>query len=458
MMNKKGVFGILPSFLVNLIYSLVLILLITLLLVLIWNSIFGNDNKTEKDNFETLYRLIESKSKSNAAYDSTKVTIYLVKTGIFTTDHNIIFFSDETALQCDNGKPIYRPSECGDTTVSCLCLYDSDPDRAEDEKDDDVIMCKRFSTLFKISREDYQIANYSDDCKRSISKEYLNLIVGVQNTNTRRVFVWENTEENRKMDEQLKKQSCPEKTGICAGRKDSEIVYALNDVNTACRAIDPNKYYWEAKCVFKDKKCELECLGEDCSKISSCSDFNFNKDFYIKNSKEEFFCNNNICNKQCVGNLIEQYSCINGKEQDCKDLINNNKLDAFTESCSVEIGQYSSLINSKKNYNNAKIIDLGDITAFDSKKQNSKNYDCKGEIEKYFKKQPVLICIPGIDCTPFITKNPPVDIKKIITDCEANPMRVAGTVVITKSNNCNELTKYFTEANTCSDKKIERFV
>lgn len=464
-MNKKGdVIGFIPMILLKLIFATLLILLITWLIVSLWLSIFGNVNKTEKDNFETLFKLMESKSKSSIDYDSTKLTVYLVKTGILSTDHTIQFFGpDETFLNCAGGKAMKRPSDCGDIQKSCLCLFDSDPDRHPDESDDDLIECKTFSTAFKIESKDFQISNKSNDCKRIIDNEYMQLIVGVQNSaGKRRVFVWENTPENRKLDEQLKKKECPEKTGLCAGKKDSEIVYDLQQVAIECSRKDPNKFYSEAKCVFDGTKCNIECTGVECSKIQTCEDFNINKDFYVTGTQEEYFCKNRACNKQCSGNLIEQYTCLSGKEKDCKDLINDVKIPDFIANCAVEIGQFSSLTSGTKDYSNAKMTEVGDIIGYDSKKQNTNNIQCKAEIEKYFKKYNVLVCIPGksAGCNSFVLPNPtpPKDIQDMLNTCGINPQKGGKTVFITRYDVCNDLTNYFTDAYNCADAVTPRFV
>ncbi len=462
-MNKKGdTIGFLPMVLIKLIFAVLLIFLITWLMVSLWQSMFGNENKTEKDNFDTLYKLMESKSRSGIDYDSTKLTVYLVKTGILTTDHTIHFFGpDEKNLNCVGGKMMKRPDDCKDIKKSCLCLFDSDPDRWPDESDDDLIECKEFTTGFKIEANDFQISNKSDDCLRAIDNEYMQLIIGVQNSGgKKRVFVWENNEENRKLDEQLQKKLCPEKTGLCVGKKDSEIVYDLQQVAIECSHKDPNKFYSEAKCVFDGKKCDIECTGTDCSAIQTCKDFNINKDFYVTGTKEEYFCKNRACNKQCSGSLIEQYTCVQGKEQDCKDLINDVKIPGFVSNCSVEIGQFSSLTSGQKNYNNAKITEVGDIISFDSKKQNIKNVQCKAEIEKYFRKYNVLVCIPGKDCNPFVITSPapPKDVQDMLTNCGINPEKGAGTVFITRYGPCNDLTNYFTDAYACADAATPRFI
>lgn len=461
-MNKKGdTIGFLPMVLIKLIFAALLILLITWLMISLWQSLFGNENKTEKDNFETLHKLIESKANSNKDYDSTKLTVYLVKTGMLTTDHTIHFFGpNEVSIPC-TGDSLFRPSDCGDNAKPCLCLYDSDPDRGKDDRDDDVIMCKPFTQVFDIADKDFQMVNFSDDCERIIDNEYMQLIVGVQKAGgKKRVFVWENTEENRKLDEQLQKKQCPEKTGLCAGKKDSEIVYDLQQVAIECSHKDPNKFYSEAKCVFDGTKCNIECAGTDCSAIQTCQDFNINKDFYVNGTKEEYFCKNRACNKQCSGNLIEQYTCVQGKEQDCKDLINDMKIPGFISNCSVEIGQFSNLTSGPKNYNNAKITEVGDIIAFDSKKQNTKNMQCKAEIEKYFKKYNVLVCIPGKDCNSFVITNPapPKDVEDMLKNCGINPEKGAGTVFITRYGPCTDLTNYFTDAYNCADAMTPRFM
>lgn len=455
-MKKNGVVGFLPMVLVKLIFALLLILLITWLLVSLWTALFGNEDKTTKDSFETLFKLIDSKSQRNVNYESTKYTLYT------QDDYRVFFFAaNEQQISCVNGKPVLRPTDC-DIKKSCLCLYNDDPDRDSEDRDDEVVMCKEFKQVFSIDKKDFQLVNYNDDCDKNYNGEYANVIVGVHNIDgKKRVFVWENNDTNRKLDEQLQKKACPEKTGLCAGRKDSEVVYDLKEVAIECSHKDSNKFYWEAKCVFDGTKCNVECTGEQCSTINSCTDFNINKDFYVVNTKEEYFCKNGACNKQCSGNLIEQYTCMTGKEQECKDLINDVKLGDFISSCSVEVGPYSKLTSGKKNYDAAKITELGDIIGFDSKKQNTKNYDCQAEIEKYFKKQAVIVCIPGINCNAFVITNPapPANIQQLLQNCDINPMRAGETIAITKQGVlCSELKNYFTEAYTCADTATPRFV
>lgn len=456
MMKKKGVIGFLPMVLIKLIFAVLLILLITWLLVSLWMALFGNEDKTTKDSFETLFNIIDSKSQKSIDYESTKYTSY-------TRDNHRIFFfaANEQQISCINGKPVLRPTDC-DIKKSCLCLYDDDPDRDEEDKDDEVVMCKEFKQVFSIEKKDFQLVDYNNDCDKNYEGEYVNLIVGVQNSgNKRRVFVWENNDANRKIDEQLKKKMCPEKTGLCVGKKDSEVVYNLQQVAIECSRKDPNKFYWEAKCIFDGTKCDVECVGEQCSTITSCTDFNINKDFYVTNTKEEYFCNNRACNKQCTGNLIEQYTCITGKEQDCKDLINDVKLPDFVSDCSVEVGPYSSLTSGQKNYNAAKMIELGDIIGFDSKKQNTNKYNCRAEIEKYFKKYPVSVCIPGVECNAFVITNPapPEKIQRLLQNCDINPMRAGGTIAITRQGvTCDELNNYFTNAYNCADTATPRFI
>lgn len=460
-MKKKGATDFLPTVLVKLVFAVGLILLISWLLVSIYTSIFGSENKTEKDNFNTLFNLIESKSKSSESYSSSKLTIYLIKTkgvpGILTTDHTIHFFpANKDYISCKDGENIYRPSSCDVKDKPCLCLYDSDPDRAKDEADDDVIICKQFSNNFNIDNKDFQLVKYDNDCLRAVDTEYINLIVGVQNYKNRRVFVWLNNEENRVLDEKLTKKICPDKTGLCSGIRDGDIITDLKKVNDACKSKD--YFYSQAKCVLEKDKCKIECTGTKCDTIKTCSDFNINSDFYIKNSTQEYFCNNNACNKQCIGSSIEQYTCIKGKENDCKELLTNIKIPGFVSNCSIIIGDFSELTNNNINYQNAKILQLGDIISFDSKKQNSNNYNCKGEIEKYFKKNNIFVCKEGVNCNDFVSKNPPKEIENIITKCEINPFRAAGTIVITRKNSCIDIEPYFTQAYSCSDKKIERFI
>ncbi|GIU69251.1 MAG: hypothetical protein KatS3mg002_0487 [Candidatus Woesearchaeota archaeon] len=461
-MKKKGATDFIPTVLVKLVFAVGLILLLTWFLISIYTAIFGNENKTEKDNFNTLFNLIESKSKSNKEYDSAKLTIYLIRTNALLTDHTIHFFpANKDYISCNNGKPIYRPSTCDIKDKPCLCLYDSDPDRAEDEADDDVIICKQFSTNFKIENTDFQLVDYNNDCSRTDRKQYIDLIVGVENANNnKRVFVWLNNESNRLLDEKLKKKLCPEKTGLCSGKRDGDVIndfYDLQRINSECKAND--YFYHEAKCVFEKDKCKVECIGTKCDTIKSCSDFNINEDFYIAYTNQEYFCNNNACNKNCVGSVVEQYTCIKGKEEDCKKLLNNQILEEFTSSCSVVIGQFSELTSQNINYQNAKIIELGDIISFDSKKQNSKKYNCKAEIEKYFKKYPVFVCKEGVDCNGFVTKSKIYELITNIERCSTiNPFRAAGTIVMTRVDDCPEIKTYFTEAYTCSNKKIERFI
>lgn len=453
-MNKKAeVEGFMPMVLVKLIFALVLILLITWLLVNLWLALFGNTNKTEKDNFETLFKLIESKSQTAKDYDSNKLTVYLIKTGMLTSDHTIHFFSDNKYIECGSDD-IYRPTECGENDVSCLCLYDSDPDRGEDEKDDDVIACERFKGLFKISNEDYQLANYSDDCDRIIDNEYMKLIVGVDNSNNKkRIFVWEDTTENRALDEIMKKKLCPDKdtNSLCYGKKDSEIVTDFQKVNTECRKIDNTKAYFEATCTVEKDKCKVDCKGIDCAS-TTCYDFNVNKDFYVKGSKEEYFCTNNPCGTKCAGQIIEQYTCIKGKDKECKEFIEDKTIPGIIGNCSMIIGQYSDLLNNPKKYQDVKMTEVGDIIGFDSKSQhNTANIDCKSEIEKYFQKYNVLVCIPGKDCSQFVTTNPkpPQVIQDMLTNCNINPIKTSNNIIITQYNTCPGLENYFTEAYTC---------
>ena len=460
-MNKNGdTIGFLPMVLIKLIFALLLILLITWLLINLWGALFGNDDETERDNFETLFKLIESKSQSTKPYESTRLTIYLVKTSgptaWATTDHTIQFFPhNQLSIMCTGGKPIYRPSDCSDKTKPCLCLYDSDPDRPEDEKDDDVIMCKQFTKSFDIAKEDdFQLSNINDDCKRVNKKEYNQLIVGVQNVaGKKRVFVWQDTPENRFIDEQLKLKECPEKTGVCAGIKTGEIAYDFQKVNAQCVQKDPNKFYSQATCIYDGTKCDVECIGTDCSTISTCNDFNINKDFYVKNTKEEFFCNSGSCNKQCSGHIIEQYTCLPNKDQECRDLINDISIPDFISNCAVTIGPFSKLTSGKKDYNNAKIVEVGDIIGFDDKKQNTANINCVAEIEKYFKGYNVLMCIPGVDCNSFVitSPKPAAEIQKMLDTCGINPERGAGTVFITQYDACPGLENYFTQAYSCKD-------
>jgi hypothetical protein len=467
-MNKRAeVEGDVPMILVKLIFASLLILLVTWLLVSLWMAMFGNDNKTEKDNFETLYKLIDAKSKSTTEYDSTRVTIYLVQTkgitGILTTDHTIQFFSpNEDPIQCAGGDPLYRPSDCGDKTLPCICLYDSDPDRPQDDKDDDVIECKQFSTSFDIANDDFQLVDYSDDCLRTIDNEYMKLIVGVQNSGgKRRVFVWQDTPENRALDIQLQKNNCPNTAGLCKDKKDSEIITDFKQVNDECAKADPSKFYSEAKCVFNGKECSVKCTGTDCSSIKTCQDFNFNKDYFVEKSSEEYLCKNKICGKTCSGNLIEQYTCLPNKEQECKDLINDVTIPDFISNCAVVIGPFSSLTSGNKNYDNAKMTELGDIIGFDSTKQNTANIQCQSEIEKYFKKYPVLVCKSGVDCIPFVRKSPPPskDIQDLLDNCKINPMSAGRTVTITRQDViCAELNNYFTSAYNCADAVTPRFV
>ena len=137
------------------------------------------------------------------------------------------------------------------------------------------------------------------------------------------------------------------------------------------------------------------------------------------------------------------------------------KLPDFVSSCLVKIGQYSKLLPGNKNFNAAKITEFGDIIGFDSKKQNTHNYNCKTEIEKYFKKFPVKVCIPGVDCNPFIISNPkpPANIQALLNNCDINPVRVGNTVAITRQGvACAELNNYFINAYTCSDTATPRFV
>jgi len=463
--NKKGdTIGFLPMVLIKLIFAAILILLITWLMVSLWQSMFGNTNKTEKDNFNTLFKLMESKSNPNnkLAYDSTRLSVYLIKTGVLTTDHTIQFFGpDETFLACGGGIAMKRPNDCSDIKKSCLCLFDSDPDRLPDESDDDLIECKQFSTGFKITTNDFQISNKSDDCLRAIDKEYMQLIVGQHTVGgQKRVFVWQDSPENRKLDEQLQLKQCPSTSGICANRKDGEIVYDFQQVAIECSRKDPNKFYTQAKCIFDGKKCDVECTGTDCSAISTCTDFNINQDFYVTNTKEEYFCKNRACNKQCSGNLIEQYTCLPNKEQECKDLINDVTIPDFISNCAVIIGPFSNLTSGQKNYNNAKMMEVGDIIGYDSKKQNTNNINCKVKIEEHFRKYNVLACIPGVDCNSFVIKNPkpPAEIQKILDTCGINPQKGGGTVFITQYGVCNELTNYFTDTYNCADAATPRFV
>ncbi|MGV8150593.1 MAG: hypothetical protein ACP5NV_02590 [Candidatus Woesearchaeota archaeon] len=449
-MNKKAeVEGFMPMVLVKLIFAVVLILLVTLLLVMLWNALFGNDNKTEKDNFETLFKLIESKQKSIDEYDSARLTIYLETGYLLTSSHTIFFFSDDDRIECKDSKPIYRPSDCK-TGTSCLCLYDSDPDRGADEKDEDVIMCKNFNSLFKIEKNDFQIINFEDECDRNFDGDYANLIVGVHNTDQKkRVFVWKDTPENRKLDEQFKKNRCPETTGLCKDRRDSEVIYNFEEVNKECTLKDSTKAYFEAKCVLENGKCNAECQGIPCSELS-CEKRNVDEDFYVKNSKEEYFCNNKICGETCNNYIIQQYSCINGKEKECKELLDETTIPGFIGNCSVIIGEYSEFNTAKKNYDDLKLYQLGDIVGFDDSK-NTISINCKSTIEQHFKKYPILVCIPGIDCNGFVIKNPePIkEIKDMISNCEVTAMRAGGKIFITEHNSCTDLSNYFTQAHRC---------
>lgn len=456
-MNKRAeVEGFMPMVLVKLIFALLLILLITWLLVSLWTAIFGSENKTEKDNFETLFKLIDSKSKSVTEFDSSRLTVYLITTGFLSSDHTIHFFApNDITIKCAKGEPINRPSDCDDNTKACLCLYDSNPDRDEEDKDDEVIVCEQFTESFKIAPDDFQLANYSDDCSRSIDNEYMQLIVGVQNSNNnKRVFVWQNTPENRALIEQMQKKECPNTAGACKDKKDSEVITDLKTVNDACKSFDPNKIYSQVKCVLENNMCKVECTGDPCSSTQACRDFNIDKDFYTAGSKEEYSCKNNPCGKQCSANLIEQYSCITGKEQECKDLINDITFPGFVANCSVVIGPYSSLTVGAKNYNAAKMIEVGDIIGFDSTRQNTENIDCQTEIEKSFKKYPVRVCIPGKNCNDFVTNNPnaPDAVTYSLNNCQINPQKAGNNIFITKQDViCVTVNEYFTDAYTCDD-------
>lgn len=451
-MNKRAeVEGFMPMVLVKLIFALLLILLITGLLVLLWRAVFGSDNETEKDNFETLFKLIESKQKSTSEYESTRLTIYLETGYALTSDHTIHFFpANEPYLAC-SGVALFRPSDCKDNTKSCLCLYDSNPDRGPIDKDDDVIMCKEFQAPVDIDEIDFQLINNSEDCSRTFDGDYVNLIVGVHNVNNnKRVFVWINNDANAKLDAQMKKKTCPDTSGLCKDKKDSEIINDFTQVNAECKKQDPNKAYFEAKCTLGADKCNVECSGTDCSALS-CEKLNIDEDYFVKGSKEEYFCQNKVCNLPCENHGIEQYTCITGKEKECKELLDDTTIPGFMNNCSVIIGPYSDFNPLKKNYQELNVYEAGDIIGFDDS-NNKLQINCESTIEQYFKKYNTLVCVPGKSCTIFTVKNPtpPAEIQQMLNTCDINPVSIAGKVYITKYNPCPGLDEYFTPAYRCS--------
>jgi hypothetical protein len=329
--NKKS--NLVLQFIILIIIAAIMIFVVTAFSMKIFEAIFPSSDKATIKSFDILYTTLDLKSKDLRNYDSTMMTIYLYD------DYQVILFKPGSGVVCA-AKTYNRPSDCTDTNKNCLCLYNDLPDSADKNKN--IEKCYTFANDFKISA--FELSNNSaDQCLKPGNQQFHSIIIVAKSDGTNHeIFVWLNTEENRKKDADLNKKMCPTKTNdVCSGNADGEGVYgvSLSDkINTQCKLTNPNSKAWSGICSYSEttKQCTLNCIEDVyCSMRTRCEDYysidgntvSNTFDYMIKGYMSEDYCANdhcgfgggNKCTVQDFGHLVCKNSASGEASKDSND-------------------------------------------------------------------------------------------------------------------------------------------
>jgi hypothetical protein len=316
--NKKA--NLIAQFVVLLVIAVILILVVTSFGVKIWSSFFPNSDISTLKSFEMLYQVINAKSvATDIDYDYTPINIYMKE------NYRILFFEKDklncgqlsilvisggtagaTVTSSTPTEIIYnRPTTCEDE--QCICLYKNEPSQIEKDRDKYVVKCHKLTRnidfepltpptnldahkLFEINDKSCEVVTGLRTASATTNTEYSSYLIIKYNEyedtgkSTPRVFILEDSEDNRRLNNELSIPRCSVSTdpliSMCNGKIDGVIIEPneqekLDIISKECETTQTKKSTG-IECKFTNDKinriCSVNCIDESstiCKNINS---------------------------------------------------------------------------------------------------------------------------------------------------------------------------------------------